>query len=285
MRRWIATLLMLAWLVSAPFVSAQPACEIDLSTVASLLFDAQAAASRGDTAGALTRINIAQSLLTDIQLSCGALTPSPVAVGTLPPTLTPALPPTATKPPLSADALPDLTQTFSAPDALFSVGYPANWVVGDYRQPPASLSVGGIITFGASEGGIERLGGGGSGEAWLPSDPVVQVIVGDPVALLTGVGLYDTAAALPTTAAETASYAYESASARVTATLAVSGLVALQAGEREAFAFSVSIEQSSAWLVFSAVDAERMALVYSVGAPSEIEFLRALALAVAETVE
>jgi hypothetical protein len=62
-------------------------------------------------------------------------------------------------------------------------------------------------------------------------------------------------------------------------------LVALQAGEREAFAFSVSIEQSSAWLVFSAVDAERMALVYSVGAPSEIEFLRALALAVAETVE
>lgn len=262
---------------------AQPTCEIDLSTVASLLFDAQAAASRGDTAGALTRINIAQSLLTDIQQSCGALTPSPVVVGTIPPTLAPALPPTATIAPLTEESIPDLTQTFNAPDALFTVSYPTGWVVGEYRQPPASLSVGGIITFGASEAGIERLAGGGGGEVWQSGDPVVQVIVGDPVALLTGVGLYDTAAALPTTAAETASYAYESASARVTATLAVSGLVALEAGEREAFAFSVAIDQSSAWLVFSAIDAERVALVYSVGAPGESEFLRALALAVAGT--
>jgi hypothetical protein len=254
---------------------AQPTCDIDLSTVASLIVDAQASASSGDVQSALGQIAIAQSLLDDIEANCGA---APLAgAGSPPPTLTPALTATPTAAPLSLETDIDLSAEFAAPDALFTARYPVGWVPTDYEQPPASLTTGGMIAFGASATALARLRGGSSDQSWLPGDPAVQVIVGDAVALLTGIGLYDTAQTLPETLEATAQYAQAQAGGRVNAT----ELQTLEAGERTAYAFAVAIPQSVAWLVFVELDAGRYALVYSVGAGVEGEFLRALSLAMA----
>lgn len=97
-------------------------CNVDLSTVAALIFQAQAGFSSGDNSTGLSRLSQAQALIENIQSSCEG---APPVIPTAQPTpLTSDDPSEPTPAPTTIEG----DQVYNSPDGLFSVTFPANWI-------------------------------------------------------------------------------------------------------------------------------------------------------------
>jgi hypothetical protein len=155
--------------VFTPLVAYAQECEIDLTDSIIALTQAQADAASGNTSGALAAISNVQTTLDHIQQACAGQS--------------------------SAAAL---TETFTAPDDLFSFNYPANWFVTEFQQgqdwatllTPANSSElaipdSGIVTVTSQEVALDY-----SPFVALEGVESVTVVVGNPLHLFTELGLY-----------------------------------------------------------------------------------------------
>ncbi len=122
---------------------AQSCNNVDLSTVGALIFQAQAGFSSGEQSIGLDRLAQAQALIAVIQSNCGdnRAVPAPTAIPqptSVDPTATPDEidAPTATPSPVLNLAG---EQVYNAPDGVFSVTFPANWV---YSAGDRSILIG-----------------------------------------------------------------------------------------------------------------------------------------------
>jgi hypothetical protein len=126
----IKTYLMLLGVLFALFPTISHAqsnrCNVDLSTVAALIFQAQAGFSSGDDSTGLNRLSQAQTLITSIQASCDGGSPSTPTPESSEPTAETPLP---TQPASTTE-----TQVYQAPDGVFSVEFPAHWVWSDSER-------------------------------------------------------------------------------------------------------------------------------------------------------
>lgn|GEM_PF-3617948 len=144
-------------------------CEIDLTASLVALTQAQADAANGDTTSALSSISSVQSILDDIQQACAWESVNPQA----------------------------LTETFNAPDYLFSFQYPEDWFAGEFHngvdwgriivENPNNLPLppGGTVTVASEEITSEY-----SPYVALAGIQSVTVSVGTPLHLFTELGIY-----------------------------------------------------------------------------------------------
>src|SRR5829696_8130789 len=91
--------------VFTPLITHAQECEIDLTDSIITLTQAQAGAASGNTSSALSSISSVQTTLDNIQQTCAG-----------------------------QSSTPELTETFTAPDDLFSFNYPADWFVTEFQQ-------------------------------------------------------------------------------------------------------------------------------------------------------
>jgi hypothetical protein len=112
--------------VATSQAQSQSCNNVDLSTVAALVFQAQTGFSSGDHNTGLDRLAQAQALISVIQSNCGDNRAS-VAPTAIPQSTQPA--PQSTEPTTATPApIIEGDQVYNAPDGLFSVTFPASWV-------------------------------------------------------------------------------------------------------------------------------------------------------------
>lgn len=133
LKKYLASLGILLTLIPATYAQTE-GCQVDLSTVAALIFQAQAGFSSGDDATGLNRLSQAQTLITSIQSNCEGGTNAPIP--TVEPTESTQPTPEATA--VSA-VMTDEVQVFNASDGTFSITFPAGWV---YSEGERSLLIG-----------------------------------------------------------------------------------------------------------------------------------------------
>src|SRR5262249_45734362 len=124
----IKALFCLAVLVapSSVYAQATPTCDVDLSQASTLLTQAQAKASSGDTAGAMTLLDQVTQALSDIKSRCGGTPPA-------------------------------LSQTFTEPNGVFTVSYPAGWINQALPGNSSSQGDGQAIFFGNSQAAYDMM--------------------------------------------------------------------------------------------------------------------------------
>lgn len=173
MRRFVLAGFLLLGSVFTPLAAFAQDCEINLTDAIIALTQAQANATSGDTAAALTAITDVQATLDAVRENC----------------------------PLAAAATSfDLSETFTAPDELFSFSYPAGWYEAEYHEGmdwAQMLANSNPLFLAISAGGTmtvlsEEMPPAYSPYAVIAGVQSVTVIVGSPMHLFTELGIYDT---------------------------------------------------------------------------------------------
>jgi hypothetical protein len=172
MRRLALAGFLLLGSVFTPLAAFAQDCDINLTDSIIALTQAQANATSGDTAAALSAITGVQATLDTIREGC----------------------------PLTAETTFDLSETFTAPDDLFSFNYPAGWFEAEYHDGmdwEQMLASSNPLFLAISAGGTmtvlsEEMPPGYSAYAVIDGVQSVTVIVGSPMHLFTELGIYDT---------------------------------------------------------------------------------------------
>lgn len=173
MRRLALAGFLLLGSVFTPLAAQAQDCEIDLTDAIIALTQAQADAASGDTAVALSAITDVQATLDTIRESC---------------------------PFTAAETTFDLSETFTAPDDLFSFDYPAGWFEAEYHEGmdwEQTLANANFLFLAISAGGTmtvisEEMPPAYSPYAVIDGVQSVTVIVGSPMHLFAELGIYDT---------------------------------------------------------------------------------------------
>ena len=130
MQHHIVVIIVIIMMIAAPVAAQNNNCDIDLTVVAAMLFQAQGEAKSGDTEAALRTIDVIQSALDNIKANCD----SEVMVVPVEPEEAPR-------------QSVELSQTFVSDDDTFTFQYPDGWNVQVVELPisgAASVMIGNV---------------------------------------------------------------------------------------------------------------------------------------------
>lgn len=270
MRRLALAGFLLLGSVFTPLAANAQDCEINLTDAIIALTQAQASATSGDTAAALTAISDVQSQLDDIRGNC----------------------------PLTAPETSfDLTETFTAPGDLFSFDYPTGWFEAEYYKgrdfetlfatvnpDDVPLPTGGAVSVSSA-----TIASNYSPYVALPGQQSVSVVVGTPLQLFMELGLYseDLAESLIAGELDFTAVAVEMEARINGSELAPDLVVTSIDADRPTVAFEARTSATDITLVLVALDEANnwYALLVTPVLPDDNVDMLSLLLAIAETVE
>lgn len=270
MRRLALAGFLLLGSVFTPLAAQAQDCEIDLTDSIIALTQAQADATSGDTAAALSTITGVQAQLENIRRSC---------------------------PLTAAETTFDLTETFTTPDDLFSFSYPAGWFEAEYYKgrdfetmfatvnpDDVPLPTGGTVSVSSA-----AIASNYSPYVALPGQQSVSVVVGTPLQLFMELGLYseDLAESLIAGEMDFTAVAVEMEARINGSELAPELVVTSIDADRPTVAFEARSDATDITLVLVALDEENnwYAMLATPVIPEDNVDMLALLLAMAETVE